>query len=223
MERRVVKRILDIVLSCSAIILLLPVFALIAVFIKVDSLGPIFFVQKRVGLNLEPFFVYKFRTMVNREASEIDQHSESVVASEGDIRITRIGGVLRRTSLDELPQLFNIIKGDMSIVGPRPGLIEQANYVPPCCMKRYKVRPGLTGLSQVSGRRGLGWLEQVKLDTNYVENASVIFDMSIILRTVKVLFSKDGVYGDEELNWRKYRDWLNGRSPRDEDLECDIR
>lgn len=213
------KRLFDIVSSGVALCLVSPLMATLALWIKLDSPGPVFFRQQRAGLNCVAFRIFKFRTMIHRPPDQIDQHREQVVSEETDPRITRSGRFIRATSLDELPQLLNIIKGDMSVVGPRPVLMEQMEVVPPGYMKRFNVRPGLTGLAQVRGRRSLGWLQQLACDAEYVERQSFFYDLCIIFKSVKVVLTGSGVYGEERLNWRTYRDRLNGRPPRDEDVE----
>ncbi len=190
-----------------------------ALWIKFDSHGPVFFLQKRAGLGGRPFRIFKFRTMVHRPPEQIDQHSEQVVSAGRDPRITRAGRFIRATSIDELPQLINILKGDMSVVGPRPVLMEQKEVVPPGYMKRFAVRPGLTGLAQVRGRRSLGWLQQLAFDAEYVEKRSFFYDLGIIFTTIKVVLLGSGLYGGEGLNWRAYRDSLEGRPPEDRDVE----
>ncbi|WP_111656358.1 sugar transferase [Isoalcanivorax indicus] len=210
-----VKRAFDI-LSCGAALLLLslPLLA-IALWIRLDSKGPALFLQNRVGKDAQLFRIYKFRTMVDRAPDQIDQHAEKVISEGDDPRITRAGRFLRATSLDELPQLINMLKGDMSIVGPRPIIPEQLEVVPPEHMDRFNVRPGLTGLAQVRGRRSLGWLEQLQADSEYVQNYGFWYDIGIILKTVVVVLKGSGVYGGEGQNWRAYRDSLRAQQARD--------
>lgn len=217
--REGIKRLFDITASAIGLIVLSPLLLLIAVWIKWDSQGPVFFMQKRAGREERPFKIVKFRTMLHREPDEIDQHQEQVVSAGHDPRITRVGRFIRATSLDELPQLINIFMGDMSVVGPRPVLMEQTEVVPPGYKKRFNVRPGLTGLAQVKGRRSLGWLQQLGYDAEYVDKQSLTFDLKILLLTVKVVLTGGGVYGGAGLNWRTYRDRLNGQPPRDSDVE----
>ncbi|MGR2737568.1 sugar transferase [Billgrantia sp. Q4P2] len=199
------KRSIDIAVSAVALLVLAPLLVLIALLIRCDTPGPALFVQRRVGRNLKPFWIYKFRTMQDRDAAVIDPLVEGVIRSGHDPRITRIGRYLRATSLDELPQLLNILKGDMSLVGPRPVLVEQVEAVPDEYMQRFKVRPGLTGLAQVYGRRSLGWLEQLALDVRYTERASIGFDFKLMLTTVYVVLTLKDIYGSTEQNWRQYR------------------
>lgn len=217
--REGIKRFVDVILSSAGLIVLSPLLLLVAAWIKLDSKGPVFFMQRRAGIDGKPFRIFKFRTMVDRPAEAIDQLQEGVISQGRDPRITRAGRFIRATSLDELPQLLNIIKGDMSIVGPRPILMEQKEVVPPGYMKRFAVKPGLTGLAQVSGRRSLGWLQQLWLDAEYVRKYGFTYDISIMLRTVKVVFVGGGIYGGEGMNWRTYRESLHGRAPADDDVE----
>ncbi|GEN29594.1 hypothetical protein HVA01_32400 [Halovibrio variabilis] len=213
------KRCCDVFISFIALVLLSPLLLAVALWIKLDSKGPVFFRQQRAGREQQPFCIFKFRTMLHRAPDTIDQHQEQVVSDKHDPRITRAGRFIRATSLDELPQLINILKGDMSIVGPRPVLMEQTEVVPPGYKKRFNVRPGLTGLAQVRGRRSLGWLEQLAHDAEYVDNQRLVLDLKILLLTVKVVFMGSGIYGEAGLNWRTYRDRLNGQPPRDSDVE----
>lgn len=219
----IIKRCFDVFISFIALVLLSPLLLAVALWIKLDSQGPVFFMQQRAGRGEQPFCIFKFRTMLHRPPASIDQHQEQVVSGGQDPRITRAGRLIRATSLDELPQLINILKGDMSIVGPRPVLIEQTAVVPPGYKKRFSVRPGLTGLSQVRGRRSLGWLQQLAHDAEYVDKHNLALDLKILLLTVKVVVMGSGIYGEAGLNWRTYRDRLNGQPPRDSDVEEALR
>ncbi len=200
------KRLFDITASFLGILVLSPLLALLAVWIRLDSPGPVLFRQKRIGRNREPFNVLKFRTMTHRDPDTIDQHTEQVVSAGADQRITRAGRFLRMTSLDELPQLLNILKGEMSLVGPRPVIPEQLEVVPHWFEDRFRVRPGITGLAQVRGRRSLSWEEQLKYDTEYARKPLFIRDISIIFQTAVVVLAARGIYGDESKNWRAYRE-----------------
>jgi lipopolysaccharide/colanic/teichoic acid biosynthesis glycosyltransferase len=213
--RDAAKRIFDIVSSGLVLILLSPVLAALALWIKLDSPGRIFFLQRRVGRNQREFRIVKFRSMVERDPDSIDQNSEKVISEGGDPRITRSGRFLRSKSLDELPQLWNILVGDMSVVGPRPVIPEQVEVVPPDCMVRFDVRPGLTGLAQVRGRRSLSWLEQVQADAEYARDYGFFYDLLLILRTVHVVATGKGIYGGEGQNWRAYRDQMRARKKED--------
>jgi exopolysaccharide biosynthesis polyprenyl glycosylphosphotransferase len=203
------KRISDIVIASLSLALLSPFWLLIALLIKFDSKGPVFYAQERVGMDGRIFVVYKFRTMRVDADSEIHReyqrkfiagHAEANVGDEkkpayklrDDPRITRVGGVLRRLSLDEVPQLFNVLRGDMSVVGPRPPIPYEVEAYELRHRKRLDMKPGLTGLWQVSGRNRLPFEEMVKLDLFYIENWSLLFDLKIILRTVLVVLRGDG-------------------------------
>lgn len=206
-----IKRTFDITTSGTALVLLLPLLMVIALLIKLDSRGGVFFLQRRVGRNRSEFWIVKFRTMIERSADSIDQHAEMVVSQGVDPRITRVGRILRKTSLDELPQLWNILLGEMSVVGPRPVLPEQMEVVPTKYAQRFDVRPGLTGLAQVRGRRGLGWLEQLQADAEYVRDRGFLYDLWLIVRTVHVVTTGKGIYGSEGKNWRAYRDEIRAQ------------
>lgn len=185
------KRPLDIILSLVTIIILSPIFIIVGLLVRLKLGSPIIFSQKRPGMNEEIFTMYKFRTMSN------------AVDEEGNLlpdqaRLTSFGKMLRSTSLDELPGLFNILKGDMSIVGPRPLLTRYLPYYSESERKRHNVRPGLTGLSQVNGRNLLEWDKRLSLDVHYVENLTLVNDIKIILLTLKkVIQRKDIVVGKE--------------------------
>ena len=199
------KRLFDVVVGSVALVLASPLFLLLSVLIVADSRGPVFFRQVRLGRDMVPFWVWKFRTMVERDPETIDQQAEAVVTAGRDPRVTRVGRLLRLTSLDELPQLINVIRGEMSLVGPRPILPEQLEVVPQEFQARFQVRPGITGLAQVRGRRSLDWLEQLRCDVEYVQRRSLAFDLLIMLQTVRVVLTRAGIYGSREKNWRAYR------------------
>ena len=201
---RVLKRTFDLLVSALAILLLLPLWLLIALLIKLDSKGPVFYTQERVGMDGRLFLVFKFRTMkagaesdVHREYQRafIAGHAEANLSDNGkptyklltDPRITRVGKFLRRTSLDEVPQLLNVLMGDMSIVGPRPPIPYEVEAYELWHRKRLDMKPGLTGLWQVSGRNRLPFEEMVRLDLFYIENWSLLLDLKIILRTALVM------------------------------------
>lgn len=189
-----VKFMFDRVLASIMFLVLLPVFVIISVIIKLDSKGEIFFLQERVGKDKKLFKIYKFRTMVPNAINM----GLGVYTEENDPRITAIGRFLRKTSLDELPQLINIIIGDMSIIGPRPTLLYQVEQYDEIQMRRLRVRPGVTGWAQVNGRNSISWPERIKLDVWYVENWSLWLDLKILYRTFSVIFNKDGIYGKRE-------------------------
>ncbi|MFB5193655.1 sugar transferase [Neobacillus sp. KR4-4] len=195
----IAKRILDIIGSSFGIILLGFLFIIIAILIKLeDPKGAILFSQKRVGLNGREFKMYKFRSMVSNaeeKLQELLKHNEvsgAMFKMKDDPRITRIGKFIRKTSIDELPQLFNVLKGDMSLVGPRPPLPREVAVYSEYDKQRLLVTPGCTGLWQVSGRNSVGFEEMVELDLQYIRERSFLYDLKIILKTVLVLFgSKD--------------------------------
>ena len=199
------KRLFDVVVACVALVLASPLLLVLSVLIVADSRGPVFFCQVRLGKGRVPFRVWKFRTMVERDPEAIDQPAEAVVTAGRDPRVTRVGRLLRLTSLDESPQLVNVLCGEMSLVGPRPILPEQLEVVPEVFDARFKVRPGITGLAQVRGRRSLDWLEQLRCDVEYVQRRSLAFDLLIMLQTVRVVLTGAGIYGSREKNWRAYR------------------
>lgn len=209
--KNIIKRGFDLSVSLVAIVVLAPLLFAIAVWVRFDSSGRALFVQRRVGRGQRVFRILKFRTMVDRDPDKIDQHAEQVVGDGEDSRITRAGKILRKTSLDELPQLFNVLRGDMSLVGPRPVLPEQLEAVPPDCFVRFDVRPGLTGLAQIRGRRSLDWLEQLEADSEYARSFGFWSDIGILLRTVRVVLKSEGVYAGERQNWRTYRDRLRSQ------------
>jgi lipopolysaccharide/colanic/teichoic acid biosynthesis glycosyltransferase len=197
------KRALDITASAAGLLVLSPLLALTALAIRLDSRGPVLFRQERVGQRRRLFQVVKFRTMTHRE--RVDQHAEGVVEANTDARITRVGRLLRVSSIDELPQLINVLQGEMSLVGPRPVLPEQLEVVPDDRLSRFDVRPGITGLAQVRGRRSLDWLQQLDYDVEYARSPGVLRDLAILFRTVWVVATGSGIYGDAAKNWRAYR------------------
>lgn len=194
------KRILDMVLSVSALLVLIPVLALIALAIRIDSAGPVLFAQRRVGKDGQEFTMLKFRTMVvDAEAQLKDLKGSNEGAGplfklKNDPRVTRIGKVLRKLSLDELPQIVNVMRGDMSLVGPRPPLRTEVDCYEQHTFRRLLIKPGLTGLWQVNGRSDLSWDDSVRLDLYYVENWSVVGDLIIMWHTFKAMVRPQGAY-----------------------------
>jgi lipopolysaccharide/colanic/teichoic acid biosynthesis glycosyltransferase len=187
--RRYIKRLLDIILSLTALLILFPLLILVAISIKIDSKGPIFFTQKRPGKDMKIFKVYKFRTMV-QDAEKYQRVGVEVIGN--DSRITRLGKFLRRFKIDELPQLINVLKGDMSIVGPRPTLPEYIEQYEDWELQRFEVKPGLTGLAQINGNIYLERKEKSVYDIKYINQMSFLTDLKIILKTVAiVLFGED--------------------------------
>jgi lipopolysaccharide/colanic/teichoic acid biosynthesis glycosyltransferase len=189
MNRNLAKRFFDLLISVPATIVLLPVIAIIALVIRLASKGPAIFKQQRAGKNAKPFTFYKFRTM----RLDVDAFGPSPKSAQ-DPRLTRIGRFLREYSLDELPQLFNVLKGDMSVVGPRPLYISQVSEWNKRQEKRLLVKPGLTGLAQISGRAGLTQEEKLELDVKYVESESFFTDIRIMLATFGQVFGRKGIY-----------------------------
>jgi exopolysaccharide biosynthesis polyprenyl glycosylphosphotransferase len=189
----IAKRIFDFTASLIGIILLFPLFILIVLAIKFDSPGPIFFSQKRNGFKGKVFNMYKFRSMVEdaeqrlKELEKKNEVSGNMFKIKDDPRITRVGKVIRKTSIDELPQLFNVLKGNMSIVGPRPPIVREVQKYDPWHNLRLSVKPGLTGLWQVSGRNSIGFEEMIRLDLKYIRERSFWYDLKIILKTIPVL------------------------------------
>jgi lipopolysaccharide/colanic/teichoic acid biosynthesis glycosyltransferase len=190
----IVKRALDAAASAGALVLLSPLLAAIAAAVRIDSRGPVLFRQARLGQGLEEFTVLKFRTMHTGMPDDIHrQYIATLVAGgeegEGlkkltaDPRVTRVGRLLRKTSLDELPQLFNVLAGRMSLVGPRPALEYELEHYQPRHFERFAVKPGITGLWQVSGRNRLGFGEMLDLDVEYARNASFLLDLEILVKT----------------------------------------
>lgn len=191
------KRLLDIVLSGIAIVILSPIIAIVALLVRIKLGTPVIFKQKRPGENEKIFTMYKFRTMTDEKDSE-----GSLLSDE--IRLTRFGHLLRSTSLDELPELLNIFKGDMSIVGPRPLLVEYLNLYNEEQKRRHDVRPGLTGLAQVSGRNGISWRKKFELDCDYVLNITLINDIKIIIKTFIKVLTKDGISSESSSTIEKF-------------------
>ena len=190
------KEAFDRAIAIIALIILSPLFIIISVLIKLDSRGPVFFVQERAGVKGKLFNSIKFRTMMHKAA----ECGLGLNVKAGDERITRVGRFLRAWSLDELPQLINVLKGDMSIVGPRPTLQYQVELYNDFQRKRLLVKPGITGWAQVNGRNAISWEQRIKLDVWYVENWSMWLDLKIILKTIKVVIKKEGLYGARGIN-----------------------
>jgi undecaprenyl phosphate N,N'-diacetylbacillosamine 1-phosphate transferase len=188
-----VKRIVDAGLATFGMVVCVPILAVAAVAIKLDSAGPVFFRLGAAGLGGKEFAQWKLRTMAHG-AREIGDRFET---SSNDPRITRVGHFLRRWSIDELPQLWNVLCGDMSVVGPRPAFVEVAARYSAEQARRLEMRPGLTGLAQVQGRNALPWTERMRLDVFYVEHYSLWMDCKIMLQTIPVLFRGEGVYGKD--------------------------
>lgn len=192
-----IKRLLDIIIASIALILLSPLYAFVAYKVKKNLGSPVLFRQVRPGLHGKPFEMIKFRTMKDA----VDEQGNPLPDSE---RLTPFGQMLRSTSLDEMPELWNVIKGDMSIVGPRPLLMEYLPLYSPEQAKRHDVRPGMTGHAQVNGRNAIGWEEKFKLDTWYVENQSIWLDFKIMFKTVHKVLAKDDISAEGEATMTKF-------------------
>jgi lipopolysaccharide/colanic/teichoic acid biosynthesis glycosyltransferase len=185
-------RIFDVIVAALALALLSPVLLVAAVAIRLGSRGPVIYRQRRVGLHGREFELLKLRTMV--EGS--DPVGVGTVVTREDPRVTAAGRLLRRTSLDELPNLVNVLRGEMAIVGPRPTIPAQVKDYTPRQHRRHEVRPGLTGLAQIQGRAGIPWADRIELDVEYVENRSAMLDLKILTRTVALLLTGQGLAPD---------------------------
>ena len=184
-----IKRILDILISLTFIVLFSWLYLILVILVRIKLGSPVLFCQKRPGYNEKIFTLYKFRTMTDKR----DEKGNLLPDSE---RLTKFGSMLRSTSLDELPEMFNILKGDMSLIGPRPLLVEYLPYYTEEERLRHSVRPGLTGLAQVSGRNYLAWDKRLARDVEYVNHISFIMDVRIIIKTIMVVFKKEDVSVD---------------------------
>ncbi|MGW0036383.1 sugar transferase [Gordonia sp. NPDC003376] len=197
---RLLKLVFDKSVALALLVVLSPVLVMCAIAIKFDSKGPVFYRGERIGLGNEAFRMWKFRSMVvdadqqRAQLVSVDEGNGVLFKMREDPRVTQVGRVLRRYSLDELPQLFNVLDGSMSLVGPRPPLREEVETYDHVVVRRMLVRPGMTGLWQVSGRSDLSWEETVQLDLSYVENWSLVGDLAILWRTARAVVSKDGAY-----------------------------
>lgn len=199
--RRYLKRPMDFVLSLLAIIVLSPVILIIAVLVRIKLGSPVIFKQKRPGLNEKIFTMYKFRTMTD----ERDKNGELLPDAA---RLTKFGRALRSTSLDELPELFNILKGDMSIVGPRPQLIKDMVFMTPEQRMRHEIRPGLSGLAQINGRNCVKWEDKFVYDLEYLENITFLRDCKIILITLIKVFKRESINTDGMATAEDFGDYL---------------
>lgn len=186
MYRKFFKRIFDIVLSGMALLLLSPIYILLAVLIRIKLGGPVLFIQQRPGKKEKIFKMYKFRTMTN----EKDDNGDLLPDEK---RLTSFGKLLRSTSLDELPEIWNIFKGDMSIIGPRPLLVQYLPLYNDFQKRRHEVRPGLTGLAQISGRNAITWQEKFEKDVEYIDKLSILLDARIFFKTIKKVLKRDDI------------------------------
>ena len=187
-----IKHILDKVFGAILLILLSPILAILALMVKVDSRGPIIFKQKRLGKNGAIFEMYKFRTMYV-DAPDLRNEDGSTFNSDNDPRVTKVGKILRKTSLDELPQILNILKGEMSFIGPRPDLPDHYELYSEADKKKLTVRPGVTGYAQANGRNSNSWAQRIAMDIFYIENFSLLMDVKILFKTVFSVLRQEGV------------------------------
>jgi len=185
------KRVVDIVGSATLLILLSPLFAVIALLIRVSSAGPVFYRQSRLGKQAVPFLIFKFRTMAHNAPALLSLDGDTYSGSD-DPRVTGLGRVLRKFSLDELPQLLNVLTGDMSLIGPRPDLTDDLPMYDSVAMRKLGSRPGMTGQAMVKGRHRIPWRERIELDAWYVDNMSWWLDLQIAARTLPVVLSGHG-------------------------------
>lgn len=192
-----VKRSMDFILSLVAIIILSPVLAIVTLLVRIKLGGPVIFKQQRPGLNEKIFTMYKFRTMT-------DERDEEGELLPDEVRLTKFGQTLRSTSLDELPELFNILKGDMAIVGPRPLLVQYLPLYNEEQHMRHLVRPGITGYAQVNGRNSLSWEEKFELDQKYVMQIGIKFDLNVIVKTFLVVFCRQGINSDNSATMEEF-------------------
>lgn len=207
MYAKYIKRILDLILSLMALIVLMPLMIIIGILVRINLGSPIIFKQKRPGKNEKIFTLYKFRTMTDKR--DIDGN-----LLPDEYRLTKFGKFLRSTSLDELPELINIIKGDMAIVGPRPLLVEYLPYYTEEEKHRHDVRPGLTGLAQVNGRNAISWEEKLKYDTEYIKKNSFYSDLKIIFKTIKKTIKREDILMGNEFVVGKFIDQRKNKKER---------
>lgn len=198
MYRKYIKRLLDILLSLTGIIILLPVMLVTAFFVRMKLGSPVIFKQKRPGKDEKIFEMYKFRSMT-------DEKDKKGNLLPDEVRLTEFGKKLRATSLDELPELFNILKGDMSVVGPRPLLVKYLSLYNEEQRHRHDVRPGLTGFAQVNGRNAITWEEKFKLDVQYVKRLSLGLDIKILINTLKIVLRREGIHSEGNLTMEEFR------------------
>jgi exopolysaccharide biosynthesis polyprenyl glycosylphosphotransferase len=196
----VLKRLVDLAVGCFILVLILPAIPAIAVMIKLDSPGPVFFRQQRVGRFGRPFTFYKFRSMhrgaesLRRDIEQLNEQRGPVFKMRSDPRVTSVGNFLRRSSLDEIPQILNVLKGDMSLVGPRPHMPDEVAAYEPWHRSRLRVKPGITCLWQVSGRSEITFDQWMRLDLEYIERRSTLTDLRILFRTVPAVMARRGAY-----------------------------
>ena len=201
MYQKYIKRILDFILALCGGIILSPVLIIVAILVRTKLGTPVIFKQKRPGLGEKVFTLYKFRTMTDKR----DENGELLPDEE---RMTKFGEILRSTSLDELPELFNILQGTLAIVGPRPQLVKDMVFMSEDERKRHTVRPGLTGLAQVSGRNAIGWKERLQYDQQYIQKISFLNDCKIIFKTVVQVVKRDGINTEGLATSEDFGDYL---------------
>lgn len=192
-----IKRLADLTIAGLALFLLSPVFLVVYILIVIKIGRPAFFTQRRPGLHGKTFYMIKFRTMT------LERGADGELLPDGD-RMTPLGALLRSTSLDELPELFNVLRGEMSMVGPRPLLIEYLSLYSPEQFRRHEVRPGITGWAQVNGRNNLSWKEKFELDVWYVDNRSFVLDLKILFLTLRKVVAREGVNAEGEVTVSKF-------------------
>ncbi len=192
-----VKRLFDVVVSCAILIISSPLLVGISIAIKVSSKGPVFFKQNRLGYKGQTFVILKFRTMV----LNAERIGTGLCVASDDSRITKVGGFLRKTSLDELPQLINVLKNEMSLIGPRPPATyypyDGFERYPRWAKKRFDVKPGITGYAQVKGRNSIDWIQKIKLDVEYVKNWSLTLDARILFKTIQTVMKRKEIYSGD--------------------------
>ena len=201
MYDRVIKRILDIIISLAVILVLSPVYLITALLVRVKLGSPVLFSQLRPGYHEKIFRMYKFRSMT-------DERDENGKLLPDEVRLTPFGAKLRSTSLDELPEMFNILKGDMSIVGPRPQLVRDIVFMTEEQRHRADVRPGLTGLAQINGRNAISWKKKLEYDLEYIRNESFLYDLKIFFGTFAAVFRHDDINMEGEATALDMGDWL---------------
>jgi len=192
-----IKRLRDIVLASLVLIVLSPFLLLMAICIKLDSRGPVLFQQKRLGKGGKPFTIYKFRTM-QHNVPVVRNADGSLFVGDKDSRLTRVGRFLRDYTLDEIPQLLNVLKGDMSVVGPRPDLVEHLELYDDLMKRKLEVKPGMASLALVHGRNTLPWRKRIELDVHYIDHCSLKFDLEILLKGTVLVVLRKGVYSQQD-------------------------
>lgn len=197
MYKHFFKRFLDFTISLIGFILISPIFLVVTIFLAIANNGKPFFIQERPGLNEKIFKIIKFKTMNDKK----DVHGNLLSDAK---RLTRIGAFVRKTSLDEIPQLLNVIKGDMALIGPRPLLVKYLPLYNETQKRRHEVRPGITGWAQVNGRNAISWQQKFKYDVWYVDNISLTLDIRILLLTLKKVFKREGINSNSNITMEKF-------------------